>query len=213
MEAVTPKAPPSVDLTDDTAAAAAPAAAAKGDTPRVLSASKGEKASRPNDPASADQGGSLASALGPPKGGGPSRQEPGTPQPKNPGPDLFGGIKSTTTIQVNLKLGSVEALDTSSIETPAVERRILGKYTAGLRRCYARSLKTKPNISGRIAISFTVGPTGRVTEGLAKGFDDEVDSCFKSQVKRWRFAAPKDAAGKPTLSRFKVSALLKPAAP
>lgn len=110
-----------------------------------------------------------------------------------------------------VKLAAVEDLSLSDLDPGAVSKRIRGKYLLGIKRCHSRVLKIDPQAQGRVTISFTVGPTGRVTKARVKGFDPTVDACIKGQAAKWRFSAPKDD-GKPTSADFEVPLLLKPGA-
>jgi outer membrane biosynthesis protein TonB len=62
-----------------------------------------------------------------------------------------------------------------------------------IKACYERSLKRNPNLSGKIAVRWTITPAGTVTgvdiDQDSMG-DPEVSSCIKSQIAHWRFPAP-----------------------
>jgi len=62
-----------------------------------------------------------------------------------------------------------------------------------IKACYERSLKRNPNLSGKIAVRWTITPAGTVTgvdiDQDSMG-DPEVSSCIKSQISHWRFPAP-----------------------
>jgi outer membrane biosynthesis protein TonB len=62
-----------------------------------------------------------------------------------------------------------------------------------IKACYERSLKRNPNLSGKIAMRWTITPAGTVSgvevDQDSMG-DPEVSSCIKSQISHWRFPAP-----------------------
>lgn len=98
-----------------------------------------------------------------------------------------------------------------TLDPNKVARKIQSRYRRGLQQCHERLLKVNPRAGGRVQLSFTVGPTGRVTKANVKGFDPTVDACIKGQAAQWRFSAPKED-GKPTSADFEVPLLLKPGA-
>jgi ABC-type sugar transport system substrate-binding protein len=67
---------------------------------------------------------------------------------------------------------------------------IRSRYLGGLERCYRRHLKKQAAANGRVLVSFTVDPSGRATEGAARGIAERVDDCITAQVMQWRFPAP-----------------------
>jgi hypothetical protein len=75
-----------------------------------------------------------------------------------------------------------------SIVTKEVKSRL-----GAIKACYDRGLKRNPNLSGKIAIHWTITAAGTVTgvdvDSDTMG-DSEVASCIKGQITRWRFPAP-----------------------
>lgn len=65
-------------------------------------------------------------------------------------------------------------------------------YWDGVKACYDAALKKRPDITGRVILTFSVakhdrGKNGRVTKADAEGFDAEVDACIETKAKRWSF--------------------------
>ena len=58
----------------------------------------------------------------------------------------------------------VDDISDTTLDPDAVARRIRSRYLSGIKRCHSRLLKIDPRAQGRVTISFTVGPTGRVTK-------------------------------------------------
>ncbi|MGZ3771275.1 MAG: AgmX/PglI C-terminal domain-containing protein, partial [Bdellovibrio sp.] len=59
--------------------------------------------------------------------------------------------------------------------------------------CYEKGLQAKPSIGGRVAVSFVIGPAGKIT--VAKVAEsslgsDLVESCMLAKMKTWQFPHP-----------------------
>jgi hypothetical protein len=83
----------------------------------------------------------------------------------------------------------------------AVIRRRMG----GLKACYEKELRAKPNLSGRMSFSIEVAVIGRVTRVSVDTDtvgDPKVASCVKAKIKSWRF--PVEDAEEPAEVTFSV---------
>ncbi len=103
-----------------------------------------------------------------------------------------------------------KTFDDSTLTPDAVQRKILGAYLAGLKRCHKELLKTDPTARGKVKLAFTVNESGRTVSPKASGFADSLDSCIESQMGNWRFDIPKDSDGEPTDASFEISLQLVP---
>lgn len=59
--------------------------------------------------------------------------------------------------------------------------------------CYERGLQSQPNIGGRVAVSFVIGPNGRInTAEVAQSSlaSRTVENCIVSRMKTWQFPRP-----------------------
>ncbi len=59
--------------------------------------------------------------------------------------------------------------------------------------CYERGLQSQPNIGGRVAVSFIIGPNGRInTAQVAQSSlaSKTVENCMLSKMKTWQFPRP-----------------------
>ena len=59
--------------------------------------------------------------------------------------------------------------------------------------CYERGLQSQPNIGGRVAVSFIIGPNGRInTANVAQSSlaSKTVENCMLSKMKTWQFPRP-----------------------
>lgn len=71
-------------------------------------------------------------------------------------------------------------------------RRIVRAHINEVRHCYNQGLATDPDLSGRVAVQFTVGSAGKVLESVVASStldeeDDAVAECTAKTVKRWKF--------------------------
>ena len=87
--------------------------------------------------------------------------------------------------------------------------KINGVYMGGLRRCYTKALSMDPTAGGKVMVTFTINPWGRVTADV-DGVSEMVESCVTSQARQWRFEIPRDANGKATQETFRVDLMLAP---
>jgi len=75
-------------------------------------------------------------------------------------------------------------------------RRVIHRNLNQVRFCYEQALQVKPDLQGRVAVRFIIGPTGEVkvaaVEQTSVG-DARVESCISTTVKRWTFPAPEGA--------------------
>jgi hypothetical protein len=98
----------------------------------------------------------------------------------------------------------------TTLNAQTVLDKINALYMSGLQRCYRKGLSIDAQLSGRVAITFTIDEAGRVTDPDASGSDPQVDHCIASQMASWRFTAPHDASGAATETTFHVSLALQP---
>jgi len=98
-------------------------------------------------------------------------------------PSRSGAAISAVQFDVGEVLSEIMDVDTA-------RARILKKYMASVKRCYAQGSADKPK-SGKVSITMAVAATGRVTEANVSGFDSALDRCIQMGALRWRFSAPK----------------------
>ncbi|MCZ7585320.1 MAG: TonB family protein [Deltaproteobacteria bacterium] len=80
-------------------------------------------------------------------------------------------------------------IDSTSARTYIMQR------IGGVRACYERQLKIDPTLSGKIAVTFTIGADGGVTGcSVASSTigNAEVPACVCRGIQRWRFPTPPD---------------------
>src|SRR3954465_8254366 len=76
---------------------------------------------------------------------------------------------------------------------PAMVAKEVRSRLGAIKACYERALKRNPTLSGKVVIHWTITAAGTVSgidvENDTMG-DNEVASCIKGLVARWRFPAP-----------------------
>lgn len=73
-------------------------------------------------------------------------------------------------------------------------RRIIRHHHNEVRHCYNQGLARDPNLQGRVAVMFTIGPAGTVPSAAVSEntmSDRDVASCVAKSVRRWKFPKPK----------------------
>jgi outer membrane biosynthesis protein TonB len=76
-----------------------------------------------------------------------------------------------------------------------VVRRVIRRAMPSIKFCYEQGLASKPNLSGKVVIDFTIATSGAVTSATAtKGIDPEVDSCIVAKIAKLGFPAPSSEA-------------------
>ena len=76
-------------------------------------------------------------------------------------------------------------------------------YMTGLQRCYQKSLKVEPTVSGKVTLTFTVDVKGRVLSDL-EGLTPVFDNCLTNMISTWRFPH----VSEPAEATFKLSLML-----
>jgi TonB family protein len=77
----------------------------------------------------------------------------------------------------------------SRAQIQAVVREHLGE----VRACYERGLRARPDLEGRVVVSFIISPEGAVTSAsvaTSEIREARVESCIAQAIRTWRFPAP-----------------------
>lgn len=72
-------------------------------------------------------------------------------------------------------------------------RRVVRAHINEVSHCYNQGLVRDPNLEGRVAVQFTIGPTGSVGMAVVESSsvrDASVSQCIAKSVKRWKFPKP-----------------------
>lgn len=101
---------------------------------------------------------------------------------------------ATSTVSVGrVTVAESRALNESTLTPDTVIRRISNLYLSGMQRCYAERMRDDPAARGTLELSFTIDPTGRVANALARGVSNDLDECVTSRMKGWVFPQPSAA--------------------
>jgi TonB family protein len=96
-------------------------------------------------------------------------------------------------IKANVGSGSISGQEgTGQIDRNSVTA-VFSRRKSAIKSCYERSLKTNPNLKGKVTIKFTIGPAGRITDiSVAQNTtgDAGVGECIIGKVRAWRFDPP-----------------------
>ena len=79
------------------------------------------------------------------------------------------------------------ALDSSLI------RRVVRRHINEVKFCYQRELQSRPSLSGRVTVRFTIGSTGKVLRSKISRttlHNANVERCIARAVRRWSFPMP-----------------------
>lgn len=72
-------------------------------------------------------------------------------------------------------------------------RRIVRAHISEVRECYDAGLQHDPELAGRVAVQFVIGPKGKVTRATAESeMEGDVPACIAKAVEGWLFPRPAD---------------------
>jgi len=132
---------------------------------------------------------------GPGEGIGIGKEGPGGLGRRGPGGDGIGDggrrLKDDHTAKtIRMRSGTTTS---SGRIPPEIIQRIIRQNFGRFKMCYERGLRGDPNLSGRVAVRFTIGRDGAVTQ-VANGGSDipngEVVGCVVNSFKGLSFPAP-----------------------
>jgi len=73
-------------------------------------------------------------------------------------------------------------------------RRVIRRHINEVKFCYDQELEKQPELKGRIAVQFTIAPTGQVVTSVMQSStigSRRVESCVVKAVRRWEFPKPR----------------------
>ena len=126
------------------------------------------------------------------------------------GTETAGGPKEEKAPTGRISVSEKVAEDDTTLTPDAVLGKIMSAYMTRIKRCYTDYLKKDASARGKVSLSFTVNPKGRVVSPGAKGFAGEVDQCVTGLMGGWTFPAPKDKDGEETEASFSITLQLVP---
>jgi TonB family protein len=103
------------------------------------------------------------------------------------GIDLGGRGKDITKI-IPGKTTVVGGLDKDVIQ------KVIRRHQNEIKYCYESELNRKPDLAGKVAVAFTIDPTGSVSEASVTETtlgSSAAEQCMLSRIRRWKFPEPK----------------------
>jgi TonB family protein len=85
---------------------------------------------------------------------------------------------------------------------------VINKNIGQITYCYEKGLQAKPDMGGRVAVDFTIGPAGRITSAKVAQSSlgsQYVESCMLAKMKTWQFPKPVGKVNVDVLYPFKLT--------
>lgn len=101
-----------------------------------------------------------------------------------------GGLRGRSARVPRIRTGNADVRGSLSRE---VIRRVIRRHINEVRFCYEQELNQRPDLEGRVMVSFIISPTGAVqsaTVGNSTINNSRVEGCITQAVRRWTFPAP-----------------------
>ncbi len=101
-----------------------------------------------------------------------------------------GGLRGRGSRVPRIRTGNADVRGSLSRE---VIRRVIRRHINEVRFCYEQELNARPDLEGRVQVSFIISPTGAVqsaTIGSSTISNARVEGCIAQAVRRWTFPAP-----------------------
>jgi TonB family protein len=101
-----------------------------------------------------------------------------------------GGLRGRSARVPRIRTGNADVRGSLSRE---VIRRVIRRHINEVRFCYEQELNQRPDLEGRVLVSFIISATGAVQSaavGNSTINNSRVESCITQAVRRWTFPAP-----------------------
>lgn len=101
-----------------------------------------------------------------------------------------GGFRGRSASVPRIRTGEAEVRGSLSRE---VIRRVIRRHINEVRFCYEQELAQRPDLSGRVTVSFMISATGAVQMANVQNTtlgNARVEGCIAQAVRRWTFPAP-----------------------
>lgn len=101
-----------------------------------------------------------------------------------------GGLRGRSARVPRIRTGNADVRGSLSRE---VIRRVIRRHINEVRFCYEQELNQRPDLEGRVMVSFIISPTGAVQSaaiGSSTLNNARVEGCISQAVRRWTFPAP-----------------------
>lgn len=104
----------------------------------------------------------------------------------------MGGLSAGSTGSAGVGLIEEESESTGGLDRDVIAG-VIKTYLGQVLYCYERQLSAHPDLFGKVAVRFTIGPTGSVetqTIGDTTLKNATVEGCILTKVAKWKFPAP-----------------------
>ncbi len=111
-----------------------------------------------------------------------------------------GPVASTSTVvAVGADAGAIMRAHVVPAQDPGVRgslakqeiKAVVRRHLPRIRYCYETMLAKEPTLAGRVEVSFTISPTGAVSEAKVEGFAEKnTEECIVAAIKRMTFPPP-----------------------
>ncbi len=101
-----------------------------------------------------------------------------------------GGFRGRSARVPRIRSGNADVRGSLSKE---VIRRVIRRHINEVKFCYEQELNQRPDLEGRVTVSFIISPTGAVQNALVQNSslgNQAVEGCVAAAVRRWTFPAP-----------------------
>src|SRR5690606_36520632 len=101
-----------------------------------------------------------------------------------------GGLRGREARVPRIRTGNADVRGSLSRE---VIRRVIQRHINEVRFCYEQELNQRPDLEGRVMVSFIISATGAVQSagvGNSTISNARVEGCIVQAVRRWTFPAP-----------------------
>ncbi len=101
-----------------------------------------------------------------------------------------GGFSGRSARVPQIRSGAADVRGSLSKE---VIRRVIRRHINEVRFCYEQELNQRPDLEGRVTVSFIISPTGAVQSSAVAAStmgNQRVEQCIAGAVRRWTFPSP-----------------------
>jgi TonB family protein len=113
--------------------------------------------------------------------------------PGGPGVDYGGAASRLTTRRARGPEVSMSTPTVRGALDREIIRRVVRRHINEIRYCYEQELVRAPTLTGRVAVRFTIAPSGQVASAAIESSTFEgpsVPLCVAQAVRRWQFPQP-----------------------
>ena len=141
--------------------------------------------------------GGLAARGGGPGGGGEGLALGGLgTQGRGPGTGGSGGLNLGGRGKASTRIIPGSTTTVGGLDRDVVAA-VIKRHANEIRFCYNKELQKDPSLGGKVAVSWTIAPSGAVSDAMVSEStlgNANVENCIVSRIRRWRFPQEKNGA-------------------